>query len=56
MSNLAISQLPSSSGLTGTEVLPIVQSGTTVQTTVQDVANLAGGIIAVEQEHVQQKE
>jgi hypothetical protein len=47
MSNLSISQLPSSSGLTGTEVLPIVQSGTTVQTTVQDVANLGGGIMAV---------
>jgi hypothetical protein len=44
MSNLSISQLPSSSGLTGTEVLPIVQSGTTVKTTVQDVANL--GIMA----------
>jgi hypothetical protein len=43
MSNLSISQLPSSSGLTGTEVLPIVQSGTTVKTTVQDVANLGGG-------------
>jgi hypothetical protein len=42
MSNLSISQLPSSSGLTGTEVLPIVQSGVTVQTTVQDVANLGG--------------
>jgi hypothetical protein len=44
MSNLSISQLPSSSGLTGTEVLPIVQSGVTVQTTVQDVADLAGGL------------
>jgi hypothetical protein len=41
MSNLPISQLPSSSGLTGTEVLPIVQSGTTVQTTAQDIADLS---------------
>jgi hypothetical protein len=44
MSNLSISQLPSSSGLTGIEILPIVQSGVTVQATVQDVANL--GIMA----------
>jgi uncharacterized delta-60 repeat protein len=43
MSNLSISQLPSSSGLTGTEVLPIVQSGTTVKTTTQSIADLAGG-------------
>lgn len=47
MSTITISQLPNSGALTGTEVLPIVQSNTTVQTTVQAVANLAGGIIAV---------
>jgi hypothetical protein len=43
MSTIKISNLPSASALTGTEVLPIVQSNTTSQTTTQDIANLAGG-------------
>ena len=47
MSTITISQLPNSGALTGTEVLPIVQNDTTVKTTAQDIANLAGGIIAV---------
>jgi hypothetical protein len=47
MSTITISQLPNSGALTGTEVLPIVQSNATVKTTAQDIANLAGGIIAV---------
>jgi hypothetical protein len=42
MSTITISQLPNSGALTGTEVLPIVQSDATVKTTVQDIANLAG--------------
>ena len=42
MSTITISQLPNSGVLTGTEVLPIVQSNATVKTTVQDIANLAG--------------
>jgi len=37
-----ISQLTSAASLTGTEVLPIVQNGQTVNTTVQDVVDLAG--------------
>lgn len=43
MSNSKISQLSSAASLTGTEVLPIVQSGTTVKTTAQDIADLASG-------------
>lgn len=43
MANITIAQLPSASALTGTEVLPVVQSGITKKTTVQDIANLAGG-------------
>ena len=43
MANVKISQLGSAATLTGTEALPIVQSGSTLQTTVQDIANLAGG-------------
>jgi hypothetical protein len=42
MSTVTISQLPNSGALTGTEVLPIVQSDATVKTTVQDIADLAG--------------
>jgi hypothetical protein len=42
MSTITILQLPNSGVLTGTEVLPIVQSDATVKTTVQDIANLAG--------------
>ena len=43
MADLPISGLPSAGALSGTEPLAIVQSGATKQTTVQDVANLAGG-------------
>jgi hypothetical protein len=46
MATVTITQLPNAGTLTGTEVLPIVQSDATVKTTVQDIANLAGGIIA----------
>jgi len=37
--NLPISGLPTASTLTGTEALPVVQSGTTKQTTTQDLLN-----------------
>jgi hypothetical protein len=40
MANTKISNLPSAGALAGTEPLPIVQGGATVQTTVQDIANL----------------
>lgn len=44
MANQKISELTAASTpLTGTEVLPIVQGGSTVKATVQDVADLAGG-------------
>lgn len=43
MANITISQLPSASALTGSEVLPVVQSGATKKTTVQAIADLAGG-------------
>jgi hypothetical protein len=43
MATIKISNLPSAGALTGTEVLPIVQSNVTSQTTVQDIADLAGG-------------
>ena len=43
MSTITISNLPAAGALTGTEVLPIVQSNVTSKTTVQDIANLAGG-------------
>jgi hypothetical protein len=42
MPNLPISQLPSSSALTGTEVLAIVQDGTTKQTTVDSIIYAPG--------------
>jgi xanthine/uracil permease len=42
MSTVTISNLPAAGALTGTELLPVVQSGTTSNTTVQDIANLAG--------------
>jgi hypothetical protein len=44
MANVKISQLTSASTLTGTEVIPLVQSGSTVKTTAQDIADLAGGV------------
>lgn len=43
MANVTITGLSPAAALTGTEVLAIDQSGSTVKTTVQDVANLAGG-------------
>ena len=43
MANKKISQLTAAAALTGTELLPIVQDGVTVQTTTQDVADLGGG-------------
>jgi len=43
MADTKISALPSAGALAGTEPLPIVQGGNTVKTTVQDIANLAGG-------------
>ena len=43
MSTVTIPNLPAAGALTGTEVLPIVQSNTTSKTTVQAIANLAGG-------------
>lgn len=43
MSNIKISALGSASALSGTEEVPIVQSGSTVKTTTQDIANLGGG-------------
>ena len=43
MANTKISNLPSAGALAGTEPLPIVQGGATKKTTVQDIADLAGG-------------
>ena len=44
MSNVKISELTSASTpLTGTEEIPVVQSGTTYKTTAQDIADLASG-------------
>lgn len=44
MADKKISQLDASAALTGTEEVPVVQSGATVKTTVQDIANKAPGI------------
>lgn len=41
MSDKKISQLSNAGALTGTELAPIVQTGNTVKTTAQDIANLA---------------
>jgi len=43
MANTKISNLTVGGSLTGTELVPIVQSGSTVRTTTQAIANLAGG-------------
>jgi hypothetical protein len=43
MANKKISQLTAAAPLTGTEILPIVQGGSTVQATAQDIADLGGG-------------
>jgi hypothetical protein len=40
MSNVKISALPTAAALTGTEIVPIVQSGATDRTTTQAIANL----------------
>jgi hypothetical protein len=44
MANVKISELTSASTLTGTEIIPLVQSGSTVKTTAQDIADLASGV------------
>lgn len=41
MADKKISQLTAAAALTGTEIVPIVQSGVTVSTTAQDIADLA---------------
>ena len=38
MANVQITQLPAAQPLTGTELVPIVQNGVTVRTTVTDIA------------------
>lgn len=43
MANVKISQLASAGSLAGTEVLPVVQGGTTKKITVQAIADLAAG-------------
>lgn len=43
MAEIKISELTSGSALSGTEVVPIVQSGATVKVTTQDIADLGGG-------------
>lgn len=40
---IAISALPAASALDGTELVPVVQSGATVRTTTQEIADLGGG-------------
>jgi len=42
MANLTITQLPNAQTLTGTEVVPVVQNGVTVQTTAQAIAQSGG--------------
>jgi hypothetical protein len=43
MANRKISELSAAGALTGTELVEIVQSGSNVQTTTQDIADLGGG-------------
>lgn len=53
MPNIQISQLPAAGPITGTELVPIVQSGVTVQTTTQAIAaspNLTQTFLTVNQE------
>jgi hypothetical protein len=47
MANIKISELTSAATLTGTEVVPIVQSSSTVKTTALSIANLATHTIKV---------
>jgi hypothetical protein len=44
MANVKISQLTAGSALTGAEEIPVVQGSSTVRTTAQDIADLAGGV------------
>jgi hypothetical protein len=44
MANVKISQLTAGSALTGAEEIPVVQGSSTVKTTAQDIADLAGGV------------
>ena len=53
MANVTITGLSPAAALTGTEVLAIDQTGSTVKTTVQDVANLAGVGFPVIQNQIQ---
>ena len=43
MANVKISELSPATALTGAEQIPVVQGSSTVKTTAQDIANLAGG-------------
>lgn len=43
MADTKISALTAAAALTGAEIVPIVQSGVTVRTTAQDIADLGGG-------------
>jgi hypothetical protein len=43
MPDLPISQLPAADALDGSELVPVVQAGTTKFTSAQDIANLAAG-------------
>lgn len=43
MANVKISELGAAAALDGTEEIPVVQSGETVRTTTQDIADLGGG-------------
>ena len=43
MADVKISDLTSAAALDGTELVPVVQNGSTVQTTAQDIADLGGG-------------
>jgi hypothetical protein len=39
MANIRISQLPTGSAITGSELVPVVQNGQTIQTTVSSITN-----------------
>jgi len=45
MSNVTIPNLPAATSLSGTEIVPIVQSNSSVRTTTQAIANLASSFI-----------
>jgi hypothetical protein len=46
MADTKISAMTSAGSLTGTEIVPIVQSGANKSTTAQAIANLAGGVVS----------